>query len=77
MRRDAARRGSIPSMSNAVADLYGRCQDDPDAHGRETTVYDAIHAKISPRSEVLRLLPHRERRMVGAWASSTSTGRAP
>jgi hypothetical protein len=54
-------------MSNAVADLYGRCQDDPDAHGRETTVYDAIHAKISPRSEVLRLLPHRERRMVGAW----------
>ena len=54
-------------MSNAVADLYGRCRDDPDAHGRETTVYDAIHAKISPRSEVLRLLPHRERRMVGAW----------
>ncbi|MEP6651093.1 MAG: pirin family protein [Lapillicoccus sp.] len=54
-------------MSNAVADLYARCTDDPAAHGRETTVYDAIHAKISPRSEVLRLLPHRERRMVGAW----------
>jgi hypothetical protein len=22
---------------------------------------------ISPRNEVLRLLPHKERRMVGAW----------
>ena len=54
-------------MSNSVADLYERCTDDPEGHGRETTVYDAIHAKISPRSEVLRLLPHRERRMVGAW----------
>ena len=54
-------------MSNSVADLYARCTDDPEGHGRETTVYDAIHAKISPRSEVLRLLPHRERRMVGAW----------
>ncbi len=62
-------------MSNSVADLYDRCTDDPAAHGRETAVYDAIHAKISPRSwghhplagEVLRLLPHRERRMVGAW----------
>jgi redox-sensitive bicupin YhaK (pirin superfamily) len=54
-------------MSNSVADLYGRCTDDPADHGRETTVYDAIHAKISPRSEVLRVLPHRERRMVGAW----------
>jgi redox-sensitive bicupin YhaK (pirin superfamily) len=50
-----------------VADLYDRCTDDPHGHGRETTVYDGIHAKISPRSEVLRLLPHRERRMVGAW----------
>jgi len=54
-------------MSNSVADLYARCTDDPEGHCRETTVYDAIHAKISPRSEVLRLLPHRERRMVGAW----------
>jgi quercetin 2,3-dioxygenase len=54
-------------MSNAVADLYAPCTDDPEGHGRETTVFDAIHAKISPRSEVLRLLPHRERRMVGAW----------
>lgn len=54
-------------MSNSVADLYSRCADDPAVHGREATVYDAIHAKISPRSEVLRLLPHRERRMVGAW----------
>jgi redox-sensitive bicupin YhaK (pirin superfamily) len=54
-------------MSNSVADLYAGCTDDPAAHGRETTVYDAIQAKISPRSEVLRLLPHRERRMVGAW----------
>ena len=61
------RGGSIPCMSNSVADLYERCTDDPEGHGRETTVYDAIHAKISPRSEVLRLLPHRERRMVGAW----------
>jgi redox-sensitive bicupin YhaK (pirin superfamily) len=54
-------------MSNSVADVYARCTDDPEGHGRETTVFDAIHAKISPRSEVLRLLPHRERRMVGAW----------
>jgi redox-sensitive bicupin YhaK (pirin superfamily) len=54
-------------MSNSVADLYARCTDDPEGHGREATVYDAIHAEISPRSEVLRLLPHRERRMVGAW----------
>ena len=59
--------GSIPSMSNSVADVYARCTDDPEGHGRETTVFDAILAKISPRSEVLRLLPHRERRMVGAW----------
>ena len=42
-------------MSNAVADLYRRGTDDPEGHGRETTVFDAIHAKISPRSEVLRL----------------------
>jgi quercetin 2,3-dioxygenase len=28
---------------------------------------DAIHARISPRNEVLRFLPHRERRLVGAW----------
>ena len=54
-------------MSNSVADLYATCTDDPAEHGRETTVFEAIVAKISPRSEVLRLLPHRERRMVGAW----------
>jgi len=54
-------------MSNSVADVYARCTDDPQGHGPETTVFDAIHAQISPRSEVLRLLPHRERRMVGAW----------
>jgi redox-sensitive bicupin YhaK (pirin superfamily) len=30
-------------------------------------VYDAIHAMIGPRNEVRRLLPHKERRMVGAW----------
>jgi redox-sensitive bicupin YhaK (pirin superfamily) len=54
-------------MSNTVADVYANCTDDPAAHGREARVYDAIHAMISPRNEVLRLLPHKERRMVGAW----------
>ena len=54
-------------MSNTVADVYANCSDDPVAHGREAQVYDAIHAMISPRNEVLRLLPHKERRMVGAW----------
>ncbi len=54
-------------MSNIVADLYADCTDDPAACGREAQVYDAIHAMISPRNEVLRLLPHKERRMVGAW----------
>ena len=54
-------------MSNTVADVYADCTDDPAAHGREAQVYDAIHAMISPRNEVLRSLPHKERRMVGAW----------
>ena len=54
-------------MSNTVADVYSDCTDDPAAPGREALVYDAIHAMISPRNEVLRLLPHKERRMVGAW----------
>ncbi|WP_152185387.1 pirin family protein [Segeticoccus rhizosphaerae] len=54
-------------MSNTIADVYRECTDDVDPHGREITVYDAIRARISPRDEVLRLLPHRERRMVGAW----------
>jgi len=54
-------------MSNTIADVYADCTDDPAVHGREAQVYDAIHAMISPRNEVLRLLPHRERRMVGAW----------
>jgi quercetin 2,3-dioxygenase len=54
-------------VSNTIADVYADCTDDPGAHGRETQVYDAIHAMISPRNEVLRFLPHKERRMVGAW----------
>jgi redox-sensitive bicupin YhaK (pirin superfamily) len=54
-------------MSNTIADVYAECVDDPAAHGRESQVYDAIHALISPRNEVLRFLPHKQRRMVGAW----------
>jgi quercetin 2,3-dioxygenase len=54
-------------MSNTIADVYSDCADDPTTHGREEQVYDALHAMISPRNEVLRFLPHRERRMVGAW----------
>jgi len=54
-------------MSNTIADVYTGCTDDPAAHGREARVYDAIRAMISPRNEVLRFLPHKERRMVGAW----------
>jgi redox-sensitive bicupin YhaK (pirin superfamily) len=54
-------------MSNTVADLYAGCTDDPGLQGPEAQVYDAIHAMISPRNDVLRLLPHKERRMVGAW----------
>jgi redox-sensitive bicupin YhaK (pirin superfamily) len=54
-------------MSNSVANLYADCTDDPAAPGPQAQVYDAIHAMISPRNEVLRLLPHKERRMVGAW----------
>lgn len=54
-------------MSNSVADVDAACPGkDGLSHGREQQVYDAIHAKISARSEVLRLLPTRERRMVGA-----------
>jgi quercetin 2,3-dioxygenase len=54
-------------MSNSVANLYADCADDPAAPGPQAQVYDAIHAMISPRNEVLRFLPHKERRMVGAW----------
>lgn len=54
-------------MSNTVADVYANCSDDPGARGQEAQLYDAIHAMISPRDEVLRLLPHKVRRMVGAW----------
>jgi redox-sensitive bicupin YhaK (pirin superfamily) len=53
-------------VSNTVADVYADCADDP-AGQRVAQVYDAIHALISPRDAVLRLLPHKERRMVGAW----------
>src|SRR5471032_1715533 len=54
-------------MSNTIADIYADCADDPASRGREAHVFDAIHAMISPRNEVLRFLPNRERRMVGAW----------
>jgi redox-sensitive bicupin YhaK (pirin superfamily) len=54
-------------MSNTIADVYAGCTDDPAAPGRQALVYDAIHAMISPRDEVLRLLPHKQKRMVGAW----------
>jgi redox-sensitive bicupin YhaK (pirin superfamily) len=54
-------------MSNTIADVYAGCSDDPAATGQQALVYDAIHAMISPRDEVLRLLPHKQRRMVGAW----------
>jgi redox-sensitive bicupin YhaK (pirin superfamily) len=40
-------------------------------------VYDAVHAQISPRSEVLRLLPTKERRMVGAWCFADIYGPRP
>lgn len=33
----------------------------------EPVLLEAIHARISPRDEVLRFLPHRDRRLVGAW----------
>ncbi|HEY8821628.1 MAG TPA: pirin family protein [Dermatophilaceae bacterium] len=54
-------------MSNTIADVYTDCADDPAPHGRDAQVYEALHAMISPRNEVLRFLPHKERRMVGAW----------
>jgi redox-sensitive bicupin YhaK (pirin superfamily) len=54
-------------MSNLVADLYSDCSDDPAADGHQAHVYDAIQAMIGPRNAVLRFLPHRQRRMVGAW----------
>ena len=54
-------------MSSVETDVYRDVPDDPEACGRELLVLEAIHAKISPRSEVLRILPHRQRRMVGAW----------
>ena len=51
----------------------------------EPQVYDAVHARISPRSwgnhplagEVLRLLPTRDRRMVGAWCFADIYGPRP
>ncbi|MEP6629500.1 MAG: pirin family protein, partial [Lapillicoccus sp.] len=43
----------------------------------ERHVYDAVHARISPRSEVLRLLPTRARRMVGAWCFADIYGPRP
>ena len=65
-------------MSNSVADVYAPCPgEDAPRHGREQQVYDAIHAKISPRSEVLRLLPTRDRRMVGAWCFADVFGPRP
>ncbi|MEO7059237.1 MAG: pirin family protein [Lapillicoccus sp.] len=54
-------------MSSTETDVYRDVPDDPRTCGRELVVLEAIHAKISARSEVLRLLPHKERRMVGAW----------
>jgi redox-sensitive bicupin YhaK (pirin superfamily) len=54
-------------VSNTVANLFAECMDDPAVSGPQAHVYDAIHAMISPRNEVRRFLPHRERRMVGAW----------
>src|SRR6478609_4669775 len=61
-------RHTVAVMSNvATADLYAGCPDRESSPGLVLQRYDAIHAMISPRNEVLRLLPHRERRMVGAW----------
>lgn len=54
-------------MSSTETDVYRDAPDDPQVCGRELLVLQAIHARISPRSEVLRILPHRQRRMVGAW----------
>lgn len=54
-------------MSSTETDVYRDVADDPRECGRELLVLDAVHARISPRSEVLRVLPHRDRRMVGAW----------
>ncbi len=52
---------------------------------QERQVYDAVHAWISPRGggrhpragEVLRLLPTRDRRMVGAWCFADVYGPRP
>jgi quercetin 2,3-dioxygenase len=63
-------------MSNLVADVYAECTGDEVTSGRQVQVYDAIHAMISPRSEVLRLLPHKQRRMVGAWCFADVFGPA-
>ncbi len=54
-------------MSSTETDVYREVPDDPQVGGRELLVLEGVHARISPRSEVLRLLPHRVRRMVGAW----------
>lgn len=62
-------------MSNSVADVYTPCPgEDAPRYGRERQAYDAIHARISPRNEVLRLLPTRDRRMVGAWGFAVIYG---
>ncbi len=39
----------------------------PPADAPSVLVLPAIQAMISPRDEVLRFLPHRDRRLVGAW----------
>ncbi len=58
-------------MSNSVADVYTPCPgEDAPRYGRERQAYDAIHARISPRNEVLRLLPTRDlrsRAFSGQW----------
>ncbi|HTY72958.1 MAG TPA: pirin family protein [Actinomycetes bacterium] len=64
-------------MSNAVADVYAGCGDDEEPSGAETTVFAGAVAAISPRSEVLRLLPSRGRRMVGAWCFADVFGPRP
>ncbi|MEP7035095.1 MAG: pirin family protein [Dermatophilaceae bacterium] len=54
-------------MSNTIADVDADSADDRAVPGPEVQVYDGMRAMISARNEVLRFLPHKERRMVGAW----------
>jgi len=54
-------------MSSTETDVYREVSDDPQVCGRELVVLDGVHARIRARSEVRRILPHRDRRMVGAW----------